>query len=331
MRLLVLSLLLTTSAIPAFAHSIESVSIDGQRFRPIPEIMNLPDGAVIPESVYARFDSRLIGASIVTRLHERHEHQSSDHHPEFDYRRDGVIQMAFHPEFIDHHAQYGFQNQHQIMQSDGTMDGALRARVEDVIATVQLEQRYHWGWQSKVNEVRPKYSFLDFLNNDDGQHALFEFPVFEEDAAAQYGDVIAVLKDEVKDRTTFTTSDSLVLDDNGNGALEKGRYTMHYRGAQGLKKAEEALYWEAQIWGSITLADVEMFLINCPRHSSLKEPFLTKLRETGVPMANCRDSADKSHYEATTIISKGDPAAQANYRLPFEGSDTLKLLVGPQP
>jgi hypothetical protein len=91
----------------------------------------------------------------------------------------------------------------------------------------------------------------------------------------QYGGIRVVLKDSVRDRTTMTVGDSLgtgavaPVSMNGPDVGDKEAYmasstmanTMHIVVDEGPEELQDFDYFEAQIHGGVTLADVEEIVI----------------------------------------------------------------------
>lgn len=114
-------------------------------------------------------------------------------------------------------------------------------------------------------EERPIYGYLDGLTQEYG-------------AVSSYGEVKFVMKPEVKERTTFTSTDSL----NSNlvpAAVTAPRITALYRRSFGDKLTGldfpvadwGTVYWEAQIHRSVSLHDVEKIIVFYTRYDFEKD------------------------------------------------------------
>jgi hypothetical protein len=174
---------------------------------------------------------------------------------------------------------------------------------------VRLEYSYQGGMDNPINQVRPKYAFLAFQRDTNGQQ--------NEHLDRVYGNVVAVFKNEVKDRTTFTPVDSLNGNFDASGNLGSGKvpaYTFKYRANAPLSKIPDPTdantdYWEAQVWGKLGVRDVSYFLVGCPGDEAIGKDAFESLKSTGVPIYQCAFVDDHSHFEKGDQIFPGDRAA----------------------
>jgi hypothetical protein len=297
--------------------SVNTALIGGTLYHLVPEILQLRDGQTVPSDDYKKYSSDLIAASLVERMHDWDERAANVAQPSFDYQSGTLLQMKFNDNEVTSILKSGFLNQHQIGHSDGLYSPARRAQVEDSLIGVHLESQYQPGVENPVNGVRPKYSFLAFDNDPDGQH----YAHFSRD----YGNIVAVFKDEIKDRTTFTPVDSLVSVEH-LGSVKS--YTTAYRSAQPIKKITIAKdfgdYWEAQIWGQLSVGDVSYFLVNCPGDQPVAASSLATLEKTNIPVYQCAFVPDHSHFEKGKLLSPGDPAHLPPSAAP-SGTDTSQF------
>jgi hypothetical protein len=234
-----------------------------------------------------------VAASLVARLHNEHEKKANAAKAAYDYQLNGIIEMAFDDKYIDAINKNGFLNQHQVANSNGGHNPQLRANAEDKMLRVLLEPTYVDGGDNIVNTIRPKYSYLGFKIKTYSNQTLYFTP--------SYGNVVAVLNDEVKDRSTFTPDDSLGFGHNG----EKN-YTFEYRSRHPIDDPPGA-YWETQTWGTITTSDVQYFLIGCPGARRLNDSSVEKLKAIGLPIYQCQYSDEKISLDKGPLIYPGDP------------------------
>lgn len=115
-----------------------TVQIKGERYTLIPEILDLENGAAVPQELYERFDSRLIGASLISRLHSSRESNANVSDPETNFWKETKIQMRFDPQFIESIKKNGFLNLHQVGHSNGDFERANRAENESAFVGVKL-------------------------------------------------------------------------------------------------------------------------------------------------------------------------------------------------
>ena len=302
--------------------SLATASIGGVSYHLIPEVLRLKDGQAVPSDVYTRYSSALIGASIVQRLHLSRETDANEAAPAYDYRADAIIQMKINDVNFDSMAKSGFLNQHKIQSSSGAYTPNTRGAVEDNLLHTTLEADYVTGIANPVNFIRPKYAFLAFPKDSDGQqHSNF---------LRQYGNVVLVFNEEIKDRSTFTAADSLDKDTDGNGDVDSGivARTFFFRSKHQLKKVKDPAggnYWETQIYGELQMSDVSYALVGCPGDTRLGSGSLDRLKKIGLPIYQCTFVKDHSHFAKGAQVFAGDPSAAPTPR-PQSGSDTAALI-----
>jgi hypothetical protein len=203
-----------------------------------------------------------IGIKIIERLEREKAWASSDAFhtglapPVNAVRRDGRVAVAVTPiTMLDILEGDGrFKTQFEIGGSGGYYDPDLRAGYEAAMfglhPNVSVEKRTIYG-----------YVFTPGMVDSTG--------------VEQYGGIRVVLKDSVRDRTTMTVGDSLgtgavaPVSMNGPDVGDKEAYmasstmanTMHIVVDEGPEELQDFDYFEAQIHGGVTLADVEEIVI----------------------------------------------------------------------
>jgi hypothetical protein len=289
--------------------STETTVIRGQRYRLIPDVLTLKNNQIIPDYVYERFSTELISASLVRRYHNQNE--GSNVRGLFDYRSHTMIQMRLPEAVIDSVVQFGFINQHQIKYTHGAYDPVRRDQVESSLLKIQFEREYTYGYENPANFIRPKYGFLTYDKDSDGeQRGKFE---------KSYGNIVVTFKNEIKDRTTFTGVDALNGNYDANGNVSIGlvkAYSFDVHSAQQLHKIADPSgssedFWEAQIWGNLTLQDVDYFMVNCPGDAQISQKAYDTLIATGKPIYQCGFLDDHSHFEKLEQYQAGDPKLQS--------------------
>ncbi len=256
---------------------------NGKLIEGISDIINIKASQVIPASVFSKFDSIMIAQSINEKIYMEREKAYYTATPDYDFKADSNIIMAFDSKFFDSISKSGFLNQHRIGHSNGAYSPSRRAGLEDGFLNFKIESSYN-SIGRVAHDVRPKYSYfiLTKPRTDMGYTQIY----------AQYGNVYAKFKNNIKNRSTFTPGDSLNI--NASGATIK---TLNYRSDKILVKSSSyaAYYWEAQIWGELLFKDVEYFLINCPHSSKVDTNFLNKMKATGIPVYQCYTKVSGSH------------------------------------
>ncbi len=155
---------------------------------------------------------------------------------------DSDIMMFVPSSALDGIAKFGFQNQHSTRTSNGTNDRGFRYAAENTFNQMIL------GYGPKSKEVLPKYAALDLKRADNIGQTI---------TPNHYGDVIFVMKKDVKKRTSWTPADSL-----GYHGFRQSKVpnTLKFKEHKDLN-FKCNIYCEAQIWGPLDYSDVEYVMI----------------------------------------------------------------------
>ncbi len=297
--LLILGSALLISSSRAGAESEQS-SDPGSSFAafkpatPIPEIMNIQPGETIPPEVFKKYPPKEIALSVVYKKYvedEKHDSEKTKN-PAYDYFQDSEIQLSFSDEIIESVAKNGFFNTHQINALRHTdfseSTSKARARAEDAFVGYHLETS---SSPTISASLRPKSAYLSLRAGKAEDNPLNKAGPGDNDLAiGGYGNVFAVFKDDVKNRTTFTMGDSL-LSFPGKTAVR----TLWFKSAQPLQMTPGGgPYVEAQVWGPLTVEDVDHFIVNCNEKVSatgtpgiIPSASLAKLEKLRVPIFDC--------------------------------------------
>ncbi len=203
-----------------------------------------------------------------------------------------------------------FLNYHQVKKTNGESLLSQRRGVENRLIGINYgdeniaENVTNQKNIALIQEIRPKSAYL-FLG---------DLPQYPDLGAtrirSQYGNIFAVMKNEVKDRAVFTTHDSLAA----NTA-----YTFNARPKEPLRATPDghgdySSYFEAQIYGRLTLDDVDYWMVDLDglTPSEIKElkessgTSLSKLLTTGIPVYKARAVSYGKRREVTkgTKINK---------------------------
>jgi hypothetical protein len=216
----------------------------------------------------------------------------------------------FHSQNFDKIIKNGFLNQHQTGTSGGLVGEEIpqrRAHAEDSILGLKIEKTYNAELTNPWHELRPKYAYYTLPNYSASMDA--------QTYTWRYGDTIAVLKRNILKRTTFSNGDS--LDALHAFKIHRGESgnDVRFHSSSSVLAPETSFrsnsYYEAQVWGKITITDVDYFLVNClgntDNFATTEWPMLiaAKLKENGtrVPIYRCLQ-VDKK--EGGTIYGKGE-------------------------
>ncbi len=154
---------------------------------------------------------------------------------------DSDIMMFVPSSALEGVAKFGFQNLHTTGTSLGAKAQEMRYSSENTFNAMVL------GYGSKSKEVLPKYAALDIKK----EHG------WSSETPHQYGDVVFVMKNDVKSRTSWTPTDSLGF----VGFREsKTPSTLKFKEKEELNFKCHT-YCEAQIWGPLDYSDVEYAMI----------------------------------------------------------------------
>jgi hypothetical protein len=213
----------------------------------------------------------------------------------------------------------GFLNFHQTGKSGGGKDATSRVLSESEVIGYQIGNTietegdgFSDGPGAKVKPgdaseaIFPKYAYLELTSD-----VKFE----NSKAYSAYGDVFAVLKSEVKRRTTWTIDDSVE-------ARDRHLFTGQTLFGDQLPAAnrEKARYLEAQVWGELDLRDVSYFLVKKGSTQNLKE-----LKKAGIPIYELRVET-LGRYSAPTYSGSNPYSRQVHRKgqLLYAG-DSAKL------
>lgn len=141
-----------------------------------------------------------------------------------------------------------------------------------------------------------------------------------------------MFSNEVKNRSTFTAIDSLNGDFDIEGNVQVGRvrgYTFNYKPQRPIKRISNELgsdFWETQIWGALTVNDVDYFLINCPGDDITPPESIKNLAQTGIGIYQCLYLQDHSHFGKGKVIFEGKPQKKTG-TTNMVGNKTSQMLV----
>lgn len=225
-----------------------------------------------------------------------------DKAPEVDFFFGSEIKQIFPSKYIDSIIKNGFMNSYQTGHSGGAPERPL---IESMLinATINIRAQHE-----KLFELLPKYALFDLPEK-------FIKRQFIRKDTNQFGNIIAVYKDKIKSRATVTCGDSLDMW-AFSGLFSKSRdlrnLTPYLRTKKHLcfdytiKPYKNIEYWEAQIWGKLTIKDVKHFIIGCEEFQPISDADLKNLIAVGAPIYKCVERKDAKgrllKYDAGELI-----------------------------
>jgi hypothetical protein len=216
---------------------------------------------------FRTLDTRTLAGLLVERIHRECDLPGAPPSGEALLGDDAELVMMVPARLFDAIERDGFLNQHQTGTTGGQHRESDRFEAEQELAMLRLP------FDAKGRELLPKYAILDVKKAGLGTYRL----------PTQYGGVAVVFKKEVAARATWTYADSLDYSrkagrfDAGGAANPVLTKTFLYE-----RKKEDrnrcVNYCEAQIWGKLTLEDVEYAMV------ADSEPVPGALARAGMPV-----------------------------------------------
>lgn len=204
----------------------------------------------------------------------------------------------------------GFLNYHQTGQSGKVNDQAGRLRVEGQLSGRRFDRAFAAGPE---NELLPKYGYL-------------LFPGDANISLREYGDVFAILKNDVKKRATWTPRDSLDLNPtrSANELLQSGMVNTFSAFSGEIKP--QGRYREAQIWGPVGADQIAEIVIPSKLQSLAEvEPYLPRIIEAvtqkGIPIS-VYDADDQDTMRAFRQRRRFAAGAYPDFKVVTEAEKT---------
>lgn len=239
----------------------------------LPEIFDLNPKGEISSADFKDYNSKDIARTLIQKIHRERENDRNISKPDYDFLKDTRIAIQFNLGNLDSILRKGFLNQYETKASNGSYDPSKRRWLENSFLGMDLKA------EERLDHFRPKYAYvlLDKYRKKMGPVRLI----------GEYGDVVAVLKQSVKYRSTFTVGDSLDIK-----ADSRDVRTFYFKSKKVLE-LEASLYFEAQIWGTLDFRDVYYLLVGC-FDPVVDSSVVNALKATGKPV-----------YQCSTFIKKG--------------------------
>lgn len=268
----------------------------------VDEILRIPHNGVFQENLLQQYDSRSAGESIVRRLYQKEKSYKerfgsllkSRYDLPYDLFKESEIHLRFQEVDLENVLSAGILNLHQTGKSNANYAPDRRVEFEDKFIQIKL------GTGPLANQLRPKYAVVDLTRN--ANLGKFKEPL------KWYGNIVAVLKDEVKKRATWTEDDSFENYTVG----PKTFYTDTFN------KLNRGTYVEAQIWGELDIRDFDHFLIN----GEISFENLNKLKEVGLPIYAAKLLIKNNRYRSVKVeqLYTGNPEKIAELQQSLEDS-----------
>jgi len=225
----------------------------------------------LPKELLEKYDTRFVARLLIER--KTVEMSNSDtKESAYNFMQDSRIIMGVSFNILELIKENGFLNQHQTKSTKGALAYSRRRIYEDNAIGVRVERRDEYvNGQSVANTLRPKYSYLVL----DKAH-----PGIKTKINPQYGNVFVVFKNKMKLRSTFTAGDSLDTEADWSTTYT---YSLNLNRFPRLKKDYD--YFESQVWGELTLKDVDSFLVNCIEPLTAQQ--ISQIKDLGKPVFNC--------------------------------------------
>lgn len=251
----------------------------------------------IPDILYKNYSTEEIAKAVITKLGDRNQRIRKNGPNSFRPHSDTDLMLFFREDAFDSIVNNGFLNIHQIGRTNGDSTPPARAQLEDFLTGLTIETG---GYGSHIrntliaevtkgrldgakiptrkrellrtdpyNYLRPKSTYLVVRDRSINIGNV----VFRN----QYGHIGAVLKDEVKSRSTWTPTDSLA-------AAPKDLFTFDDRPVEvkAYGDKEVKYYFEAQVWGALNISHVETWIV--PQGTDRRSALYRKLVATGIPV-----------------------------------------------
>lgn len=210
-------------------------------------------------------DTRSLAKALVRRLHEECDAAGAPAPGEKPVGDDAELIMMVPSAVIASVAKFGFLNQHETLTTQGVYSIPDRFATEQELAMARLP------YSRKGKQLLPKYALFASRRSDFGAIPL----------PTRYGGVAVVFKKEVMKRATWTYADSADFRflagriSRGGAANPVLTHTPLYR-RKTADKNRCGNYCEAQIWGELTLEDVDYLMLG------KDEPAAPALFESGL-------------------------------------------------
>lgn len=244
----------------------------------IPEIQCLSKCDEITDNIFHQYPINTIAENLV------YWHQNHHLGGRTDLTENTELQIWFPEGKVPAILKSGFRNIYQTKERSDTTR-SRRAAIEYNMIGIPIESAKRVSTMKlRVNRLPlfPKYSILDV-------HTEKNIGNFEV-SGDTYGQIAAVLKGSVKRRTTWTPNDSYDTGTYEVESLKKGFFI----------PGESSYYFEGQIWGDLSLSDVEYFMVS----HNVSTLTLKRLKKTNLPIYKWKNIPN---FHGRTRSMRGEP------------------------
>jgi hypothetical protein len=276
-------------------------------------IASLTQNSSIPSDYYRIYDVNNIAKAIIKRVSAEEQKYTKEFEsdPKLDLIHESDIILFFWATDLESIVTKGFLNQHETKKSNGYYNPTFRQDAEDHITGLKL------GTIPEAAQIRPKSAFLNIKSDvtlSNKSHQLL----------GQYGNIGAVMKTNLKNRSLWCACDSLGIGENGPYSADD---LLKWRGSFARDsistKKNYSSYYEAIIYGRVGVEDVDYFLI-----SDIST--LSSLKPLGIPVYSAKINMrnDRVIFEKGDLLFEGqitaDPRASEAYKDNLKPESTLR-------
>lgn len=239
----------------------------------IPEILD-PSTRIFDAAWLSAYPIDRIAKNLVYRIYLLRERKAAekyfgDNAYPFFHRID--YHLAFNDRLFEAILKDGFMNAHQV-RSRGSAYVNLRVQYESEMIDMDLRPALASNFDQLIR-LLPKYSHA--AQSAEATNLGSHFYTMT------YGNLLAVLDDDVRNRATFTPMDSFVNHVEALHTLKLPRITPDLGGGGG--------YFEGQVWGTLGLRNVKYFIANCPKAAPISLERIRRISMlSNLPVYSCK-------------------------------------------
>lgn len=262
----------------------------------------LEEFAPIPVDIFKENSTTDIAKSFIIRhfnARERNVNFQDSHLSKASLYLDTKIVMEVPLNILHKIRKDGFLNTHQTNTSSAWKDLKWRKLREQLFFRIKLPSKnLSKRLKKKIDELLPKYAYV--IPSLNAEEYLGKSPM------SGYADTLVIFKNSIKKRSTITNGDSLFgIGSAGLLAFDNSKYILppltfyatnftsgNYPN-EFLERTES--YIEAQIWGKLTMTDVDYIILGCYKDLSDESlRYALKSIPEEIPVYSCASDWSKS-------------------------------------